>query len=219
MTADSLMLLTQDNYITNDGQTKIIRTGQSGHVLNNYILPPSKLIVGENSTNFKYVANYEPNSSISDYVNKLSPEDYNHMKELQEKAESDSSLTDIFKTSGWENYFAGYFTHVERFPKGNFFYLQPYMRIEYTDLFYEKFGKDTDLYDGWDCGVVEREHIRSILEKIILLSESGESISNESYKKYFEKINFLKDIYVATFMPHSSRLTTFIFWMYVNVPY
>ena len=77
LTADSLMLLTQDNYITNDGQTKIIRTGQSGHVLNNYILPPSKLIVGENSTNFKYVANYEPNSSISDYVNKLSPEDYN----------------------------------------------------------------------------------------------------------------------------------------------
>ena len=33
-----------------------------------------------------------------------------------------------------------------------------------------------------------------------------------------EKIDFIKDIYVAAFVPHASRKNSFIFWLSVNLP-
>jgi len=35
---------------------------------------------------------------------------------------------------------------------------------------------------------------------------------------FLEKIDFLKDIYVAAAVPHASRTNAFIFWMSINVP-
>ena len=33
-----------------------------------------------------------------------------------------------------------------------------------------------------------------------------------------EKIDFVKDIYVAAFVPHASRTNAFMFWVSINVP-